>query len=39
MACPLPVVAVRVVDPGTNNGLNGYTRILQSEIDISVSLI
>jgi len=38
MACPLPVVVVGVMDPGANNGLNSYTRIVQSEIDISVSL-
>jgi hypothetical protein len=39
MACPLPVVAVGMMDPGTNNGLNSYTRIVRSEIDISVSLV
>jgi hypothetical protein len=39
MACPLPVVAVGVVNPRTNSGSDGYTRILQSEIDISVSLV
>jgi hypothetical protein len=43
MACPLPVVVVVVVvgvmDPGKNNGLNSYTRIVQSKIDISISLV
>ena len=39
MAYPLPVVTVGVVDPATNNGLNSYTRVLQSEIGISVSLV
>jgi len=39
IACPLPAVAVGVVDPGTNNGLNGCTRVLRSKIDIPMSLV